>query len=465
MGMLVLGSENPKFSYVIQKNPETILEANKPFQKSVRKGMAYGWFTPAAQSVLQREDSEFKLWFRDHSEESSFANGSKAEFEYLDKTRYASPYLPVSLITTCLNTCHRKIDPLDTDEHMAYAEFVLNVTSTRYAKGFTNSYKDAEIKMTHLHGDYYNVVIVAKTVHKVVNLTILFCLMQALHDDDVWFLLDKDAVKKYLFALNAAEAPYFVRYLFSSKVIQNRNIFDQFREQLQGHETNKFAMNYGNTRQQRFDAISAVFRRGDTLVDLGCGELWYSLRLAKYYESVAAVDMDVDTQEYNAVKIKNKGIDNITAITQEITPDWIKEQEYLFEDADVLLTEVVEHMDQPTANAVVNALLKTKLKRIIITVPNKEFNVHYGIADDETRHADHKWEPTYDEFVEWVKHFPWPASSMGSVQGIGDAIDGVHVSLMMVADMNPVVAPTQTTLVLEINDPVFEPQTVETDPS
>jgi 2-polyprenyl-3-methyl-5-hydroxy-6-metoxy-1,4-benzoquinol methylase len=472
MGVLLVGSNNPNFSHIIQKNPNTITEKNEPYKKSVRQGMAYGWFTPEAQSVLELPDSEFKLWFRDHTQTSSFANGIKAQFEYLDKTRYASPYLPISLITLCLNTAHKKRDDLDIDGFQAYAEFPIHITNPHYAESFIRSYDDAQIQLIPMIGHYQKVVIVAPTVHQVLNLTISFCLMQALRDYDAWFPLDDVAVAKYIHVLNSAQAPYYVRYLFSSKVLQNRKSFAKYKNLLENngdHDGQVLNLKYGNTRQQRFDAVSLIFSEGDTLIDLGCGELFYSMRLSSKYDSVVAVDKDEEGQEYNTVKVKNKGLDNVSVLTQEITAEWILSQQYLFEGADILLTEVVEHMEQSEATALINALIAVNVGRIIITVPNKDFNKHYAMEEGETRHDDHKWEPTATEFELWLETLNWPEKMSGGMSGIGDCVDGEYVSLLAYANLKPQTVsltsataadfpnlPYPANITFEISDPEFE---------
>ena len=67
------------------------------FQKPLRKGTAYGWFV---------NDNEFRMTFVDSPTESSF--NTRGDYEYLDRTRYTSPYLPIAMITTLLNTAQKK---------------------------------------------------------------------------------------------------------------------------------------------------------------------------------------------------------------------------------------------------------------------------------------------------------------------------------------------------------------------
>jgi hypothetical protein len=68
---------------------------------------------------------------------------------------------------------------------------------------------------------------------------------------------------------------------------------------------------------------------------------------------------------------------------------------------DILLTEVIEHMPLNDADVLVKSILNSDFRKFIITAPNEEFNKFYGMAEDELRHDDHHYEPTFDEFFNW----------------------------------------------------------------
>jgi hypothetical protein len=74
----------------------------------------------------------------------------------------------------------------------------------------------------------------------------------------------------------------------------------------------------------------------------------------------------------------------------------------LLTGADVILSEVLEHIEKDEALKLLQALRQVEVNKLIITVPNKDFNEFYGMAETEFRHDDHKWEPTYDEWVKFL---------------------------------------------------------------
>lgn len=433
MSILKVGSSNPKLSWILQKNPATIAESKKPFTRQIRKGCAYGFFT--------KQDQEFILWFRDSDLESSFANGVNAEFEYLDTTRYGSPYLPISLITNCLSTAAKKIDENDTEGFEAYVTTAIKVSNPRFHDLVTQHYAGiAKIESTLIYGDYYEVTIKAPKIYTVLNVIQIVCLLQSLCDDDTYVELKEAGIEKYINCLNAADAPYFVRYLFSTRAFSNRASFAKLKDKLQGPD---MILQYGNTRQQRFDAISDVLTGGETLIDIGCGEMFYGMKLCGKYETIFAVDADAEQQDINQGKLAKRSIDNIVPLTAKATPEWVKENEALFDGADVLLTEVIEHMSLEEANALIEAILSTNYKRLIVTTPNKDFNVNYGFSDTDMRHDDHQFELPYVKFAKWMEKL-WetkkPAATM--IYGIGDSVADERVTAMAVFEReHPAVEP------------------------
>lgn len=420
MSILKVGSTNPKLSWILQKNPETINESKKPFTRKVRKGVAYGWFNQNA--------SEFKLWFKDHDTESSFADGIKGEFEYLDATRYGSPYIPISLISNCLATAAKKLDENDVGGFEAYATTVIKVPNIRFQEMITKHYAGvATVEATPLHGDFYVVTVKASKIYTVLNVMQIVCLMQCLCDDDTYVSLREADIEKYINCLNAAAAPYFVRYLFSTRAFSNRKTFDKLKDKLQGPG---MVMQFGNTRQQRFDAIADTLRGGETLIDIGCGEMFYSLRLCGKYETVYAVDPDAELQEANRGRVEKRQIENLVPLEEWATPQWAKENEGLFDGADVLLTEVIEHMPIENAKALIQAILDTNYRQLVVTTPNKDFNKNYGFSEGQTRHEDHKWEIGGDDFSKLMLQISEDQRCGVMLWPIGDLVDGDSVTSM-----------------------------------
>jgi hypothetical protein len=63
--------------------------------------------------------------------------------------------------------------------------------------------------------------------------------------------------------------------------------------------------------------------------------------------------------------------------------------------------EVIEHVDLPRLPALERSVFGFAAPgAVIVTTPNAEYNVHYGI---EVRHHDHRFEWTRAEFAAWAQ--------------------------------------------------------------
>lgn len=425
MGILTVSSTNPQFSFIIQKNPETILTSKQPFKRTLRKGTLYGWFTsPKAD--------KFRLLFQDSDIDTSFGN---EEFEYLDLTRYASPQLPISMITEALRTASMKIDEHDVAGFEATCQFSIMIkyrVMSRLIAMFGDGRMQAENLNDNVEGPW-KVTLKAPTVNEVLNLTVIISVLGCLADDSVYIPLKEDGVRKYLRTLLAAKAPYYIWHLFSSRAITSRGLFTNVKEDL---DKSGFALNYGNTQIHRFDAIQKALEGTGTqnLTDIGCGEMFQSLRLAgKRYDFIHAIEADKDIAEGNVAKINNRELtDVLSCINAEVDAKWVEENPGIIADGDVLLTEVLEHISMDKAQELLRAVCQSDANVIVVTVPCGDFNVHYGLDATEIRHPDHKWEPTFELFSNFVLEAEASSSRTSMVQYLGDSVGGVGASLIAV---------------------------------
>lgn len=428
MAIVTIMSSNPDLSFCLQKNPATQFESGKPFSKDLRKGRVYGWF-------LNQEARGFRMWFKDHPTETSFNDAEgMGEFEYLDTTRYASPLLPPSMIHALLNTASTKPVKQDVYGHVTSVMVVIKTPNLRTLEAMAQQYRaTGEVDVNYQpvgSNPYYNrIVVTAHTVARALNVMTILCLMQALSDSTTYVRMDISGLKRFIKAMNLSDAPYYPRYLLASRAITDRGTFDKVKAEL---ETPTISLRFGDTQMQRWDAIKRELKSGERLVDLGCGEMFYTIRKANDYKEVIAVDMDEEQQVRNARRLAKRNVENVVPVSAIITAEEIENNGAWFENADVLMSEVMEHNTEAEADAILKAVLDANPNKVVVTVPNFAFNKHYCMGEAEFRHPDHIWEPTFEEWCDYAVTVAAEKGWQVTTTPVGDIVEDCSVSIMSV---------------------------------
>jgi hypothetical protein len=424
MSIFTLGSNNPNFSHIIAKNPVTISNTGTPFQRDVRKGRVYGWFS-------KLNNQEFRLLFRDSELESSFVD--QGEFEYLDKSRYSSPYAPIQMINEALRSAS-KGGELDVGGFEAYGSFLIKIPTRLHNRLRFNA--PSSISFETLYDNYQKVTIKAEKVSEILNLTNVVCILATLMEDDFYLPLGFEVLSKYLRSLQEANAPYYLRHLLISRTFSNIKTFNDAVEAGLIH-TPTMQFQYGNTQVHRLNAIKGALglMKGSeirqSLIDVGCGEMFHSLKLQTCYANILAIDADEEVTRINGLKLAKRQVDNITPIHANVTGSYIAENPGLFSEADVLLSEILEHNAREVSAGILAEVLAAGPNMVVVTVPNQEFNKYYDLDSNEFRHPDHVWEPTREQFIQFIMAHGC-ADFQIEISGVGDVVEGVPCSLMAV---------------------------------
>lgn len=431
--IVTITSTNPKLSWILAKNPETLQEAGKAFARPLRKGMIYGWYTNPYNNT-------FRLMFKDHPTEVSYGSGPRADFEYLDLTRYSSPMIPIGMVSKALAQASKTPHELDTEDYESSCMFVCKVVRSNLLEGLPRyGGGNFSLELTPLTGEYFKVRIAATSIYKLLACVQYFCVMASMYDPETQFSGTREEVEKFLKVVNVAEAGYFPRYLISVRLLADRGSFKRFKGLIEGANTG-IQLTYGSTQQQRYDAILDCLKDKTIadrhLVDIGCGEGWYAVKLAGKYDSYLGVDKDPSLVEKVNKRLQHKQIEGGSAICEELTFDNLDEillQLRSDGENDVLMTEVLEHMPEDKAEELLKKTLRMEdVDRVIVTVPNKGFNEYYLIEDNETRHHDHHFEPTFEEWCDLCVTLAAETNRRVEVKGIGDSVNGVPTSIMAV---------------------------------
>ncbi|MHC0036471.1 class I SAM-dependent methyltransferase [Pseudoneobacillus sp. C159] len=426
MAIFQLRSTNPRFSYVIGKNPLSGM-----LVKSVRKGKAFGWFS---------DDHTYNVYFKDADNEVSYPKGKEEAFEYLNVSRYNTPLFPLNVVADFFSSASKKQhqddlssstgagatpDPdlaTSAHEHTLTVNLV-GVENKRYLAFFQHHFPDYELGWEELAHENYRITIkTQRSIYELFNYSNSLFLFLSLMSRTLFDITD-DTIEKYIRNLNVIDAPFFIRYLFARNVLTKRDRFRRYKGLLEDTTRYEIDFAFGNTAIQRKEWITDHLGFGPSIVDLGCGEgaytIPYSKKIAPLF--VHAIDIDEVARTKVAQKAKRLELENI--ILYESLDHFLETEPA--ETFDVIVTEVIEHMPVEAAQELLtNVTGRLDVNKLIITTPNRDFNQFYQI---ELRHDDHQWEMNEPEFRNWLEKIT-PAGWDIFYQGIGDKVNGIHTT-------------------------------------
>lgn len=163
-------------------------------------------------------------------------------------------------------------------------------------------------------------------------------------------------------------------------------------------------------RDQRLGAVEAVLRAAGAkrVLDLGCGPGALLQRLVKdrSYTEIVGADVSARALEIAAKRLKLDLLPDdqrarITLLQSALT---YRDKRLAGYDAAVLM-EVIEHLDPPRlAAAEANVFGTAKPTTVIVTTPNREYNVRWeSLPTGKFRHPDHRFEWTRTELRAWAE--------------------------------------------------------------
>lgn len=388
MALLSIVSQNPDLGYVLCKNPNTITK-DGPYKKLLRKGVVRGWFQNSEEAGLYR----FHLHFRDHPSETSFGG----EFEYLDQSRYLSPVAITSMMSLSLrDTLQGKTENYDTP---AMCVVMTTLCLSPFMFDLISKNLSDSVTLSNVVNNVFKISVSSQSVSGALNLLYSICVaveMGAGKTEDCGIELNRASMEKIIKVLMGAKAPYRLFRTILTKGINNRSLFNELKGMLPPNWNLKF----GNNQTQRLDAIKTCLisdTMDRTLVDIGCGEMFNSRKLMDKFSAVVAVDQDKALMEDAPFRLRTQADkDKTTLLTEVVNREFIEGLGSTLDGAVVLMTEFLEHVEPQKAVEILNSVLAQGPAQVIITVPNRDFNVYYDMEVGEIRHQDHLWEPNLE---------------------------------------------------------------------
>ncbi|WP_373228773.1 class I SAM-dependent methyltransferase [Cohnella sp.] len=411
MAIVQVKSSNPKLSFLIKKNPSSGM-----LLRSVRKGMAYGWYS---------DDATFNVYFKDADNEISYKQNQNDNFEYLNVSRYNTPLFPLNAINEFFSAPLKALDDRDLEgyEHSFHINMI-HIELTRYIDFFEKHMKGFSFVIEHqAHKSYSLTVSTNKSLHQLLHVVSVLCLFLSMFGDEYIDISD-DILGKYIKSVNVIDAPFYIRSLFVRNFLSSKERFKKYKTELEQTSRYDIRFDFGGTALQRRNFIAGNLSFNQSILDVGCGEGYYALPFANKLESsYYAIDINEELLEVVKSKAKSREVDNI--VTYRSIDDFL--DGYSGEQVDVILTEVIEHMSQAEAQELILQICKhVAFDRLIITTPNADFNPYYEL--NGFRHDDHKWELGQNEFRLWFSQLMVETSLPFEFAKIGDEVNKIQTT-------------------------------------
>jgi 3' terminal RNA ribose 2'-O-methyltransferase Hen1 len=142
----------------------------------------------------------------------------------------------------------------------------------------------------------------------------------------------------------------------------------------------------------------------ESVLDLGCGPGKLLARLAseQRFQRIVGIDISLDAlaaARHLLARTEHASNDKRIALYQASFTSFVEELAGF--DAAVML-ETIEHVDPQRLSAVEQAVFAGYCPRtVLVTTPNREYNVLHGLPEGARRHRDHRFEWCRSKFRAW----------------------------------------------------------------
>jgi len=411
MAIVQLTSTNPQFTFLIRKNPGSGM-----LLRPIRQGTSYGWYS---------DHSTFNVYFKDADNGISYKKHEQDNFEYLNVSRYNTPIFSLNAINEYFSSPFKAQDERDSEgfKHTFFINMI-HVQRSHYIDFFQKHMPEYEFSLQHQSYKSYSLAVsTKKSLYHLLHTVSVLCLFLSMFGEEYIDISD-EILDKYIRSLNVIDAPFYIRSLFARNFLVTRERFGRYKSEIERTNRYQIELQHGSTAHQRRSYIKSLLKFDLPILDIGCGEGFYAIPFASKLESMYyAIDINEELHQVVERKAAAKEIDNI-ALYSSI--DHYLET-YNGEQVDIILTEVIEHMTEDEASALIRQICaEVSFRQLIVTTPNADFNAFYEI--DGFRHDDHKWEMGQARFRQWFGDMVAHTGLNYEFVDIGDRVNGVHTT-------------------------------------
>lgn len=378
MAFLTLESNNPQFSFIINKNPNN---PEKAIAKEIRQGCAVGWFP-------NNNPQKFCVRFIDPPQSMSY---NKAAYEYLDVTALSSSSAYSNIIKEVFNSVLKVDNPLDTNDFQCVVTLGFIKCYRRFLEQFSKFFGE-RITYEEQAKFIYRVQFSTSSIRESIHITNLFCVFMMLNDEDQYVDVSEDMVGKYIKSVQAVKCPYYIANLFKVQLLRSEKLFKTYASTLASACTEDVKFQFGSIFEARKKWIENHLVLKNNIVDIGAGDTFNYGYLSKRIKGLYyPVDKDLSVRETIKRKVSNKKFDNVV----DPVENWDSVKDLLEGNTEVLLTEVLEHNTIKEAKELLLSVINHEhVRSLLVTLPLLNFNQYYLIEDGALRHEDHQWELT-----------------------------------------------------------------------
>lgn len=176
-------------------------------------------------------------------------------------------------------------------------------------------------------------------------------------------------------------------------------------------------------RQRQTAVTELIFRSGArSVLDIGCGEGKLLAGLVSDGFAGRLAGIDVSVVELNKATARLARLRDVDLWQSSLMYTDPRCRGF---DA-VILMEVIEHIDADRLAVAEYSVFDTMAPRtVVVTTPNREHNTVFGLADNELRHPDHRFEFTRAEFADWAARVAERYRYTVELGGIGEDVPEV----------------------------------------